>query len=84
MKEQGVAAFDNDWFGQESEDIQAELEVVGKEGDTTSVKSRQAQTPRSRDSFASSDNGAIGSSPKEAPIKNCTRTWQVLSAIRRK
>jgi hypothetical protein len=40
MKEQGVAAFSKDWFGRESEDIQAELEVVEKEGDATSVKSR--------------------------------------------
>ena len=39
MKEHGVAAFGKDWFGRESEDIQASLEAVEKEGDTVSAKS---------------------------------------------
>jgi hypothetical protein len=40
MKDQGVAAFGEDGFGRESGDIQAELEVVEKEGDPVSMKSR--------------------------------------------
>lgn len=42
MKEKGVEAFGKDWFGKESEDIRAELEVVEKEGDNAPVKSRCA------------------------------------------
>lgn len=40
MKEKGVQAFGKDWFGKESDDIQAELEVVEKEGDNAPIKSR--------------------------------------------
>lgn len=42
MKEKGVEAFGKEWFGKESQDIQAELEVVEKEGDNAPVKTRCA------------------------------------------
>ncbi|KAG8867304.1 hypothetical protein FRC20_006159 [Serendipita sp. 405] len=40
MKELGVKAFGKAWFGRESEEIQAELEVVEKEGDNAPLKSK--------------------------------------------
>jgi predicted dehydrogenase len=40
MKEKGVEAFGQDWFGREPEEFQADLEIVEKEGDKTPLKSK--------------------------------------------
>lgn len=40
MKEKGLEAFGKTWFAREPEDIQAELEVVEKEGDNAPLKSK--------------------------------------------
>lgn len=46
MKQMGVVAFEKPFFGKEQEAIQAELEVVEKEGDNAPTKYKSVKDER--------------------------------------